>query len=42
MKLWKTRMENEAQPKIDELEDLLANLPEKAPWQRELDTGLYN
>jgi len=30
------------QLKIDELEDLLANLPEKAPWQRETDTGLYN
>ena len=33
---------NKFQLKIDELEDLLANLPEKAPWQRELDTGLYN
>ena len=30
------------QLKIDELEDLLSNLPEKAPWQRETDTGLYN
>ena len=33
---------NKFQLKIDELEDLLANLPEKAPWERELDTGLYN
>ena len=33
---------NKFQLKIEELEDLLANLPEKAPWQRETDTGLYN
>ena len=33
---------NKFQLKIDDLEDLLANLPEKAPWQREPDTGLYN
>ena len=30
------------QLKIDELQEILDNLPEKAPWQRELDTGLYN
>ena len=36
------KTQNKFQLKIDELEDLLANLPEKAPWQRELDTGLYN
>ena len=34
--------QNKFQLKIDELEDLLSNLPEKAPWQRETDTGLYN
>jgi len=34
--------QNKFQLKIDELEDLLSNLPEKAPWQRETETGLYN
>tara|TARA_R100000388_G_C7180368_1_gene128347 strand:+ start:35 stop:292 length:258 start_codon:yes stop_codon:yes gene_type:complete len=33
---------NKFQLKIDELQEILDNLPEKAPWQRELDTGLYN
>ena len=32
--------QNKFQLKIDELEDLLSNLPEKAPWQRETETGL--
>ena len=34
--------QNKFQLKIDELQEILDNLPEKAPWQRELDTGLYN
>ena len=34
--------QNKFQLKIDELQELLDNLPEKAPWQREIDTGLYN
>ena len=34
--------QNKFQLKIDELQELLDNLPEKAPWQRETDTGLYN
>lgn len=34
--------QNKFQLKIDELQEVLDNLPEKAPWQRELDTGLYN
>ena len=29
------------QLKIDELEDLMANLPEKPPFVREISTGLY-
>ena len=29
------------QLKIDELEDLVANLPEKPPFVREISTGLY-
>ena len=29
------------QLKIDELEDLMANLPEKPPFVREVSTGLY-
>ena len=33
---------NKFQLKIDELQEILDNLPEKAPWQRESDTGLYN
>ena len=34
--------QNKFQLKIDELQEILDNLPEKAPWQRELDSGLYN
>ena len=33
---------NKFQLKIEEIEQLLDNLPEKAPWQREKETGLYN
>ena len=29
------------QLKIDELEDFMANLPEKPPFVREISTGLY-
>ena len=36
------KTQNKFQLKIDELQEILDNLPEKAPWQRELDTGLYN
>jgi len=32
---------NKFQLKIDELEDLMSNLPEKPPFVREVSTGLY-
>ena len=33
--------QQKVQLKIDELEDFMANLPEKPPFVREISTGLY-